>query len=455
MSTNLDRRHFLTFTGLGLGTLALAACAGPSTSVDGSSVSTAPGVDWSKIKPAAKISFLSSHPGTSMVIEQKLIDAFHAENPTITVDLITGGANYEEVAQKFQVAQVGNAVPDVILASDVWWFRFMSSSAIIPVDDILKAVSDKTGDFNTTLYDDYKYNGNHWAVPHARSTPLFYYNKDHFKAAGLPDRAPKTWAEFAEWAPKIKAANAATPGYQNAYQYPALAGYAGWTLQNVLWGHGGGWSSKWDITADSTASVKALQWVQDSIVKGGWAGVSSKDAILDMVAGAVSATVGSTGDLVSTIKATRDKNMNIGVGFLPGGPATTSPVCPTGGAGMVIAKNISPERQLAAAKFISFMTNANSTVQFSEATGYMPVRSTADMSAVLVKTPEIKVALDQLKATRSQDYARVFLPGADQEMAKSAAKFMNEKAAVKSTMTDLTSTLDGIYKTDVKPKIKA
>ncbi|NDU79473.1 extracellular solute-binding protein, partial [Actinomadura sp. DSM 109109] len=147
---------------------------------------------------------------------------------------------------------------------------------------------------NSTLYGDYSYDNQHWAAPYARSTPLFYYNKDHFAAAGLPDRAPTTWDEFAEWAPKIKAANASQSGYQNAYQYPALAGYAGWTLQNVLWGQGGGWSKEWEMTADSDASVKAMQWVQDSIVKDGWAGVSSKDAVGDMTAGAVSSTVSST-----------------------------------------------------------------------------------------------------------------------------------------------------------------
>ncbi len=454
MSTQFDRRHFMTLTGLGLGATALAACGGPNTG-GGSNANSAAATDWSKVKPAAKISFMSSHPGTSQPIEQALIDAFQQENPDIKVDLITGGANYEEVAQKFQTAQAGNSVPDVVVASDVWWFRYTLSSTIVPVDDILKAVSDKTGDYNSTLYDDYKYSGQHWAVPYARSTPLFYYNKDHFKAAGVPDRAPKTWAEFAEWAPKIMTANASAPGYTRAYQYPALAGYAGWTLQNVLWGYGGGWSKEWDITADSDASVKALQWVQDTIVKDAWAGVSSKDAVSDMTAGAVSATVSSTGDLVGTIKAAKAKNMSIGVGFLPGGPVSSSPVCPTGGAGLVIAKKTSPERQLAAAKFISFMTNASSTAKFSEATGYMPVRTTADMSSVLAKTPEIQVALDQLKVTKSQDYARVFLPGADQEMAKSAAKFMNEKADVKTTMTALKATLEGIYTKDVKPKLKS
>jgi sn-glycerol 3-phosphate transport system substrate-binding protein len=451
--TLINRRNFLAVSGLGLGTTALAGCVGPNTS--GGTATSAAAVDWSKVKPAAKISFMSSHPGSSQPIEQTLIDAFQKANPDIKVELITGGANYEEVAQKFQTAQAGNDVPDVVVASDVWWFRYALTSSIVPVDDLLKAVSDKTADFNTTLFDDYKYNNQHWAVPFARSTPLFYYNRDHFKAAGVPDRAPATWDEFAQWAPKLKAANSSTSGYSNAYQYPALAGYAGWTLQNVLWGYGGGWSNQWDITTDSDATVKALQWVQDTIVKDGWAGVSSKDAVSDMTAGAVSATVSSTGDLVGTIKAAKAKNMNIGVGFLPGGPVNTTPVCPTGGAGLVIAKKTSPERQLASAMFVSFMTNAGSTAQFSAATGYMPVRTNADMTAVISKTPEIQVALDQLKVTKSQDYARVFLPGADQEMAKSAALFMNQKADVKSTMTALKSTLEGIYTKDVKPKLKS
>jgi sn-glycerol 3-phosphate transport system substrate-binding protein len=452
MSRTLNRRNFFTVTGLGLGVAALAACGGPSTSGPAAqSIRT----DWTKVTPAAKITFMSSHPGKSADIEAALIKDFEAANPGITVELVTGGANYEEVAQKFQTAQAGNNVPDVVVASDVWWFRYAIADTVVPMDELLAAVGDKTAKFNATLYGDYNYAQKHWAVPYARSTPLFYYNKDHFKAAGLPDRAPTTWDEFATWAPKIQAANAKKPGYQHAYQYPALAGYAGWTLQNVLWGQGGGWSKEWTMTANSSESVKALTWVQDTIVKDGWAGVSSKDAVSDMTAGAISATVSSTGDLVGTLTAAKTANMNIGVGFLPGGAVSASPVCPTGGAGLVIAAKTSPERQLAAAKFVSFVTNAANTAKFSAATGYMPVRTDADMSAVLATTPQIQVALDQLKVTRSQDYGRVFLPGADLEMANAAAKIMNEKADVATTLGALQQKLEGIYTKTVKPKLKS
>jgi sn-glycerol 3-phosphate transport system substrate-binding protein len=448
MRTNLDRRHFLGLAGLGAGAAALAACGGPSTAGTADAVDTAT-IDFSGVKPAASIDFWTNHPGKSQDVEKAIIEKFHAEFPDIKVNLVTAGANYEEIAQKFQTSQAAKTgLPGLVVLSDVWWFRYYSNGSIIPIDGLVKQLDIKIDDFQKSLVDDYKYEDKQWALPYGRSTPLFYYNKDHFKAAGLPDRAPATWQEFAEWAPKLKA----TSGAQYAYIYPALAGYAGWTLQNNLWGWGGSWSKDWDITCDSPQSVAALQWAQDSIYKDGWAGVSSKEAADDFAAGITSSTISSTGSLLGVLKAAK---FNVGVGFLPGGPEAPSGVCPTGGAGLGIPSGISKEEQLAAATFLKFMTEPENTAAFSAATGYMPTRLSADMSAVLAATPQIKTAMDQLAATKVQDNARVFLPGADQEMAKAAAKILTQQGDVQATMTELKKTLEGIYTKDVKPKLKA
>ncbi|MET3367815.1 ABC transporter substrate-binding protein [Arthrobacter sp. M2012083] len=448
MRTNLDRRHFLGLAGLGAGAAALAACGGPSTAGTADAVDTA-SIDFSGVKPAASIDFWTNHPGKSQDVEKAIIGKFHAKFPDIKVNLVTAGANYEEIAQKFQTSQAAKTgLPGLVVLSDVWWFRYYSNGSIIPLDGLVKQLDINIEDFQKSLVDDYKYEDKQWALPYGRSTPLFYYNKDHFKAAGLPDRAPATWQEFAEWAPKLKA----TSGAQYAYIYPALAGYAGWTLQNNLWGWGGGWSKDWDITCDSPQSVAALQWAQDTIYKDGWAGVSSKEAADDFAAGITSSTISSTGSLLGVLKAAK---FNVGVGFLPGGPEAPSGVCPTGGAGLGIPSGISKEEQLAAATFLKFMTEPENTAAFSAATGYMPTRLSADMSAVLAATPQIKTAMDQLAATKVQDNARVFLPGADQEMAKSAAKILTQQGDVQATMTELKKTLEGIYTKDVKPKLKA
>ncbi|QHK19924.1 extracellular solute-binding protein [Pseudarthrobacter psychrotolerans] len=448
MSFTLDRRFFLTLAGAGAGAAALSACGGPSTT-PGAAVTTVADIDFSGVKPAASIDFWSNHPGKSQDVEKSIIERFHAKYPDITVNLVTAGANYEEIAQKFQTAQAAKSgLPSLVVLSDVWWFRYYLNESIIPLDSLVKQLDVKLDDFRTSLVDDYKYDGKQWALPYGRSTPLFYYNKDHFAAAGLPDRAPTTWQEFAGWAPKLKAAS----GAQYAFMHPALAGYAGWTLQNNLWGEGGGWSKDWDITCDSSESVAALQAAQDSVYKDAWAGVSSKESADDFAAGLASATLSSTGSLIGILKSA---TFNVGVGFLPGGSKVTSGVCPTGGAGLGIPSGVTKEEQLAAAMFLQFMTEPENTAAFSAATGYMPTRTSADMTAVLGKTPQIKIAMDQLAVTKVQDNARAFLAGADQEMAKAAAKILTQEGDVKAVMTELKATLEGIYTKDVKPKLKA
>ena len=446
MTQHLDRRHFLGLAGVTASAAALAACGGPSTS--GTPVaSEAAELDFNGVKPAANIDFWSNHPGKSQDVEKASIEKFHAKYPDIRVNLVTAGANYEEIAQKFQTSQAAKSgLPGVVVLSDVWWFRYFTNGSIIPVDALVKQLDIKLDDFRQSLVDDYKYNDKQWALPYGRSTPLFYYNKDHFQAAGLPDRAPKTWQEFGEWAPKLKASS----GAQYAYIYPALAGYAGWTLQNNLWGWGGSWSKEWEITCDSPEAVEALQWAQDSIYKNGWAGVSSKEAADDFSAGLTSSTISSTGSLLGVLKSAP---FNVGVGFLPGGPKAETNVCPTGGAGLGIPSGISKEEQLAAGTFLKFMTEPENSAAFSAATGYMPTRESADMKAVLAQTPQIQTAVDQLAVTRVQDNARVFLPGADQELAKAAAAILTQQADVKATMASLKKTLEGIYEKDVKPKL--
>ena len=440
-----SRRSLLGLGVAGAGALGLAACGGGPTvggDGDGAGGGEELDLDFEGVEPATSIDFWTNHPGGSQEVETELLAAF-TEETGIEVNLVTAGSNYEEIAQRFQTAQAANSgLPAAVVLSDVWWFRYYINGNIIPIDNLVEKLGIDLSDYRDSLVQDYQYDGQQWALPYGRSTPLFYYNKDHFAEAGLPDRAPETWAEFEEWAPKL------TQG-ETAYMYPDLAGYAGWTLQNVLWGQGAAWSDEWEITCNSPEAVEALQWVQDSVFANGWAQVSSGDSADTFAAGVCSATIASTGSLVGVLESA---SFDVGVGFLPGG-SVDGPVCPTGGAGLGIPAAVSKEEQLAGAMLIEFMGRPESTVAFSAATGYMPVRKSADLTELTAETPQIQTAVDQLDVTKPQDFARVFLPGADQEMAEAIASIVTEEGDVQAAMDGLKETLEGIYTKEIEPKL--
>ncbi len=443
----LDRRSFLGLSALGLGAAALAACAGPSTSGGAAAPTSTTSDDWSGVTPAKEVSFWSNHPGGSSDVEAELVAAFNASQPDTTVTLVTAGANYEEVAQRFQTALAGGGLPGVVILSDVWWFRYYLNQSIIPLDSLLQTVEVETDDFRPSFYADYQYADAQWAVPYARSTPLFYYNKAHWQAAGLPDRAPETWQELDEWGPALMAAGT---GVQHAFQHPAVGGYAGWTFQNNAWGWGGAYSDEWDVTIDSAPVVEALEWVRQGVQEAGWAGVTANDQAADIGSGAVSATVSSTGSLVGILEAA---TFDVGVGFLPGGPQASAPVCPSGGAGLGIPAAITPEEQLAAARFLKFLTLPENAVKFSAATGYIPTRTSADTAALVAKAPQIQTAIDQIDVVRTQDYVRAFLPGGDKVIADGFGRVAIQDEDPQAVLTEVRAQLEDIFTTDVEPHL--
>lgn len=95
------------------------------------------------------------------------------------------------------------------------------------------------------------------------------------------------------------------------------------------------------------------------------------------------------------------------------------------------------------------MTNPDSTVRFSEVTGYVPVQQDADMSDVYEDTPQFETAVDQLDRARVQDNARVFLPGGDLELSQTLQRILTEDVDVAEEMEALEETFQELYDRDL------
>jgi sn-glycerol 3-phosphate transport system substrate-binding protein len=430
----LSRRKFL----------ALASVAGLATGCAGmgSSVSVKSG--------SGPIAFWSNHPGQSLAVERELIGRFVTQFPDLQVKLIDAGKDYDEVAQKFNAALIGTDVPDVVVLDDIWWFHFALSGVLAPLDDLFRQVGLDTTDYVDSLLDDYKFNGNHYALPYSRSTPLFYYNKAVWERAGLPDRGPRSWQELDDWGPELQRVVGAgkwAHGWANAESIS-------WTFQGPNWAFGGAYSDKWTLKFTDPPTIAAGNYLRDSIHGKGYAAVAH-DLANEFATGILASAVVSTGALVGITAAAR---FDVGAASLPTGPGG-APACPTGGAGLAIPAKLSDERKLNALKFIGYLTDPQNTAYFSRHTGYLAVRKSAvedpGEQQYLADNPRARVALDQLPHTRPQDYARVFLPGGDRIISAGLETIGLSGADVTTTFTDIDNQLRVSYDRQIKRKLKS
>ncbi|ETW25155.1 ABC transporter substrate-binding protein [Mycobacterium gastri 'Wayne'] len=394
------------------------------------------------------ITFWSSHPGASTAVEKELINRFQSRFPALPAKLIDAGKDYEEVVQKFNAALIGTDVPDVVLLDDIWWFHFALSGAITPLEDLFDEVGLDTSDYVDSLLADYEFNGRHYALPYARSTPLFYYNKALWDRVGLPDRGPQTWQEFDEWGPHLQ--RAVTAGnWAHGWANDTLIS---WTFQGPNWTFGGAYSDEWTLKFTDPATIAAGNFYRDSIHRKGYAAIAN-DINNEFATGIVASALASTGALVGITAAAR---FDFGVSPLPAGPGG-APGCPTGGAGLAVPTKLSHERKVNALKFIAFITSAANTAYFSQRTGYLPVRKSAvndpSEQQYLAANPRARVALDQLPHTRPQDYARVFLPGGNRIISTGLESIGLKGADVTSTFADTNQQLNIILDRQIKRKL--
>lgn len=426
--------------GIAVGALLLTGCAGTGT------MSSQSGSGTDK-DGNITLDFWSNHPGNSTAVEKELIKKFEAANPKIKVKLTDAGKNYEEVAQKFNASLAGGKTPDVVVTSDVTWFNFALNKQLVPLSEELPKINVDPSNYVTALYKDYDLNGKIYAVPYARSTPLFYYNKSLWQKAGLPDRGPKSWQEFQTWAPKLKAILGGKP----ALLLPFGSDYLAWYFQNINWSFGGSYSQGWNQNMTDPNTIKAGEWLQQ-MVKNGYI-ATAKTPTEGFAAGQSAALMQSTGSLKGLEKTVQ--GFELGTAFLPGYEKAN--VCPTGGAGLAVPAKLTGKRREAAVKFAAFMTNNESTVAFSQATGYMPVTKGAlkikAEKEYLASHPNAKTAVMQLAKTRSQDNFRVLVPGGDQKLGAALDKIVRG-ANVATTFKDVGEALQRTANSQIKPRLK-
>ena len=398
MVTKLDRRA-LVKTAAGAG---MAAAGSLGLASKRSSVFSAPAVIQSG---PVEVSFWHAFPSDANGEAQTaMIERFHEAQSDVMI-VPQPLENYEAVAaQLISGLQTGD-IPHIAMLSDVWWFRFYLSNAL---EDLTPLVADlNPEDYVPSLFTEYQRNGGQFAVPFARSTPLFYYNADAVEASGVSEDVFAKWSTFREAAPDLISGS----GLEAAMMFGSAASYGAWVLHGPVWAFGGAYSDPdFNIKVSEEGAVTCAEFMREFVESGN--AITVAEPVPDFANGVSVAIMASTGSL-GQIRDTAQFNFK--TAFLP---EELEFGCCTGGTGLSIMAGLDDTMKQAAMTYLDFCTNPEQTTLWSQATGYMPVRTSAiespEEQTFLDENPNARTAVEQLPKTRPQDSARVFIPNGDQ-----------------------------------------
>jgi len=411
-------------------TLGLAACGGdegeePEGSVTPSG-STPSGATPSGATPSAatpsgetvKIQFWHAMNAANQEALKKLTDRFNESQDEVEVELQYQGT-YEDNLAKLLASRASGDVPALIQLHDVTTQLLVDSGMLTPVQDFIDREDYDLSDFVQRTVDYYTVDGKLQGMPFNISNPIVYYNKVHFREAGLdPEKPPQTLAELTEACKKLTIRNeSGTP----TRRCIALS-IDPWYLEQLL-AMGGDLYANNGNGRDARATEVAFNSPRGKEIFEWWGGLmKSGDAqnvgrnptgdqhLLAVGAGQASMTFGTSAalrtafDLLEAPDSIQLTDIELGtapmLGFADGTGGSL-----VGGAALWIL-NQSPEKEQEAAwKYVKYLVEPEQQAEWYSGSGYFPMRISAyELPAakeVEAKYPAFRTAVDPFLATAS------------------------------------------------------
>ncbi|MBN2760829.1 MAG: extracellular solute-binding protein, partial [Rhodobacteraceae bacterium] len=124
--------------------------------------------------------------GDAAATIEALTADYMAQNPDVTISAIYTGSYADTTTRAITAARGGNA-PQLAILLSVDMFAMIDEDIVLPWDDFLtqEEIDTWIGGFYPSFMRNSQTEGKTWGIPFQRSTPVLYWNKDAFAAAGL------------------------------------------------------------------------------------------------------------------------------------------------------------------------------------------------------------------------------------------------------------------------------
>ena len=349
------------------------------------------------------------------------------------------GKRLESLAADFNASQSGYRIVPVFKGSyadtvtaAIFAFRSRNQPAIVQVAEVATAtmmaakgatypvyelMRDEAESFTPSAYlpaiSGYytDIGGNMLSFPFNASTPILYYNKGLFRAAGLdPDVPPTTWPELGAAATRLRAAGAACgfttawPSWIHIENFLAFHNQPIATNANGL----GGLDAK--LVFSTPLMVRYItqlaEWQTTRVFDYSGRATTAEPRFQNGECGIFLGSSATRADIVKNAK------FDVGYGMLPYWPdvAGAPQNSMIGGATLWVLRNRPRDEYKGVAKFFAFLSKPEVQAAWHQATGYLPItRAAFDLTRAqgfYAKNPGAEISIEQITLKAPTDNSR-------------------------------------------------
>lgn len=361
-----------------------------------------------------KLTFWHSMGGVNGEAMTALVDKFNQENQYgITVEAVYQGL-YDDAINKLKSAQIGNMGADLVQIYDIGTRFMIDSGWVIPMQEMIDAAGYDISQIEPNIAAYYTTDAGLYSMPFNSSTPLLYYNKDMFEAAGITE-VPTSLDEIAAVGDALKEKG-------GAQEVIAISVYGWWFEQFMskqgldLVDNGNGRTAPaTKVVFDENGGALNILTAWKELYDGGYApnvGRSGSDtATTDFTSGKAAMMFGSTASLKQVLQDTGD-SFAVGTAYYPAVRSGEEGGVSIGGGSLWALNNNDPVKAAATWRFIEFLISPESQAFWNAQTGYFPVTTAAaDQDTYkqnMEQYPQFQTAIDQLHDSAPQ-YAGALL----------------------------------------------
>jgi sn-glycerol 3-phosphate transport system substrate-binding protein len=332
-----------------------------------------------------------------------LADRFNKEQSEFKVVPTFKGSYPEALSAAIAAARSGNA-PDIVQVFEVGTATMMAArGAIKPVEQVMKEAGEKfdrsayipaVAGYYTTR------KGEMLSFPFNSSTPVFYYNRDAFRKAGI-DKVPETWPELVTAAAKVKASAATPCGFTTGWQsWVQIENFSAWHNVPMATGNNGFDSSDVRLTVNTPLHERHIAnlatWAKNGLFT--YAGRRNEPEAKFYSGDCAMLT--SSSAAYANIK--RNAKFDFGIAKLPyysdvkGAPQNSI----IGGASLWVMAGKPAAHYKGVARFFSFLSRTDVQAEWHQETGYLPLTLAAyeqtRKSGFYDRNPGADVSVEQM-----------------------------------------------------------